>query len=224
MWAAVSWLLPLGRAPRELTPGSRRAYRCSARPDRGGFPRPVYAARRLCEHPIRRRACTSLSSAASRNRQATGRRRNILAGRRRESPGRPFHYHDKGIMAMIGRKAAVAEVGEHRHELHGRIAFAAWLGVHAAAPRGRRSGGEGIPRLGETTSYLRPRHRPGRRCSTSPRSTRPASTGAPADPSRLLGVHGVQPAGPCRQRVCRNQARSGLSVASDGNDPDCAYS
>jgi NADH dehydrogenase len=44
----------------------------------------------------------------------------------------PFHYHDKGIMAMIGRRAAVAEIGEHRHELHGRIAFAAWLGVHAA--------------------------------------------------------------------------------------------
>jgi NADH dehydrogenase len=43
-----------------------------------------------------------------------------------------FQYHDKGIMAMIGRRAAVAEIGEHRHELHGRIAFAAWLGVHAA--------------------------------------------------------------------------------------------
>ena len=34
-------------------------------------------------------------------------------------------------MAMIGRKAAVAELGPHRHELHGRVAFAAWLGVHA---------------------------------------------------------------------------------------------
>jgi NADH:quinone reductase (non-electrogenic) len=56
--------------------------------------------------------------------------RNILSdvqGKGRQS----FHYHDKGIMAMIGQKAAVAEVGEHRHELHGRIAFAAWLGVHA---------------------------------------------------------------------------------------------
>jgi NADH dehydrogenase len=56
--------------------------------------------------------------------------RNILAearGGQRE----PFRYHDKGIMAMIGRKAAVAEIGEHRHELHGRLAFAAWLGVHA---------------------------------------------------------------------------------------------
>jgi NADH dehydrogenase len=45
---------------------------------------------------------------------------------------KPFSYLDKGIMAMIGRNAAVAEVGEHRHELTGPIAFAAWLGVHAA--------------------------------------------------------------------------------------------
>ena len=49
-----------------------------------------------------------------------------------------FHYKDKGIMAMIGRGAAVAEVGEHRHELHGTFAFAAWLGVHAALLSGTR--------------------------------------------------------------------------------------
>jgi NADH dehydrogenase len=56
--------------------------------------------------------------------------RNVLADL--AGDGRqPFQYHDKGIMAMIGRKAAVAEIGEHRHELHGRLAFAAWLGVHA---------------------------------------------------------------------------------------------
>jgi NADH dehydrogenase len=56
--------------------------------------------------------------------------KNILAeidGDERTS----FGYHDKGIMAMIGRNAAVAEMGEHRHELHGAVAFAAWLGVHA---------------------------------------------------------------------------------------------
>jgi NADH:ubiquinone reductase (H+-translocating) len=46
-------------------------------------------------------------------------------------PGAPFHYIDKGIMAMIGRNAAVAEIGSRRHELTGPIAFAAWLGVHA---------------------------------------------------------------------------------------------
>jgi NADH dehydrogenase len=43
----------------------------------------------------------------------------------------PFVYHDKGIMAMIGHNAAIAEMGEHRHELHGAVGYAAWLGVHA---------------------------------------------------------------------------------------------
>ena len=52
----------------------------------------------------------------------------VIAG----EPEEPFRYLDKGIMAMIGRNAAVAEVGEHRHELQGTVAFAAWLGVHAA--------------------------------------------------------------------------------------------
>lgn len=47
------------------------------------------------------------------------------------TPRRPFHYKDKGIMAMIGDGAAVAEMGAHHHELHGHVAFAAWLGVHA---------------------------------------------------------------------------------------------
>ena len=50
----------------------------------------------------------------------------------------PFHYKDKGIMAMIGRRAAVAEIGEHRHELEGTFAFAAWLGVHAMLLSGMR--------------------------------------------------------------------------------------
>jgi NADH dehydrogenase len=47
------------------------------------------------------------------------------------TPRRPFHYKDKGIMAMIGDGAAIAEMGPHHHELHGHVAFAAWLGVHA---------------------------------------------------------------------------------------------
>jgi NADH:ubiquinone reductase (H+-translocating) len=46
-------------------------------------------------------------------------------------PGRPFHYFDKGIMAMIGRNAAVAEIGKKRRELTGPLAFIAWLAVHA---------------------------------------------------------------------------------------------
>jgi NADH:ubiquinone reductase (H+-translocating) len=63
---------------------------------------------------------------------------NILADYRGK-PRKPFHYHDKGIMAMIGRGAAIAEVGAHRHELHGVVAFSAWLGVHAALMTGVRN-------------------------------------------------------------------------------------
>ena len=51
----------------------------------------------------------------------------------------PFVYKDKGIMAMIGRNAAVAEVGKRRHEVEGPIAFAAWLGVHASLLSGAHS-------------------------------------------------------------------------------------
>jgi NADH dehydrogenase len=55
--------------------------------------------------------------------------KNILAdikGKKRSA----FHYLDKGTMAMIGRGAAIAQV--RGVELHGKVAFAAWLGVHAA--------------------------------------------------------------------------------------------
>ena len=36
-------------------------------------------------------------------------------------PREPFHYKDKGIMAMIGDDAAIAEMGPHHHELHGVV-------------------------------------------------------------------------------------------------------
>jgi len=45
-------------------------------------------------------------------------------------PGRPFRYVDKGIMAMIGRNSAVAELGVRRGHVRGMIAFVTWLGVH----------------------------------------------------------------------------------------------
>jgi NADH:ubiquinone reductase (H+-translocating) len=57
--------------------------------------------------------------------------RNIaldVAGQSRK----PFRYLDKGIMAMIGRNTAVAEIGMRRRQLHGFVAFVAWLGVHVA--------------------------------------------------------------------------------------------
>ena len=55
--------------------------------------------------------------------------RNIVADIEGKSR-RPFHYVDKGIMAMIGRNAAIAEIGARRHELEGPVAYAMWLGVH----------------------------------------------------------------------------------------------
>jgi len=63
--------------------------------------------------------------------------RNILA----DIAGKPrssFHYHDKGIMAMIGKNAAIAEIGERRHELEGAIAYTMWLGIHIALLSGLR--------------------------------------------------------------------------------------
>jgi NADH dehydrogenase len=40
----------------------------------------------------------------------------------------PFQYVDKGIMATIGRKKAIAEIGKIK--LSGFIAWCAWLFVH----------------------------------------------------------------------------------------------
>jgi NADH dehydrogenase len=57
--------------------------------------------------------------------------KNIIADMKGDDR-QEFKYFDKGIMAMIGRSAAVAELGPKRFELEGPIAFSAWLGVHAA--------------------------------------------------------------------------------------------
>jgi NADH:ubiquinone reductase (H+-translocating) len=43
-----------------------------------------------------------------------------------------FRYVDKGYMAMIGRGAAVAELGRKRLQLQGPLAFVSWLLVHLA--------------------------------------------------------------------------------------------
>ncbi len=46
-------------------------------------------------------------------------------------PTTPFVYNDRGIVAMIGRNAAVTELGSGHYELVGPFAFAAWLAIHA---------------------------------------------------------------------------------------------
>ena len=57
-----------------------------------------------------------------------------LTGGQRE----PFKYFDKGYMAMVGRGAAVAELGRKRMQLQGPLAFLAWLAVHMALLSGTR--------------------------------------------------------------------------------------
>ncbi|CRX37669.1 NAD(P)/FAD-dependent oxidoreductase [Estrella lausannensis] len=83
----------------------------------------------------------SLASVAVQSGKVAG--ENILADCRGKERMR-FFYHDKGIMAMIGKYAAVAEVGKKRHQLEGPIAFAAWLGVHAALLPSYRQRAEAI--------------------------------------------------------------------------------
>ena len=53
--------------------------------------------------------------------------KNIMALLRGEATTR-FEYHDKGIMATIGRHAAVAEMGSIR--MSGFVAWLAWLFIH----------------------------------------------------------------------------------------------
>ena len=51
--------------------------------------------------------------------------RRLVAGR----PTKPFGYLDKGTMATVGRRAAVAEL-PLRVRLHGSVAWLAWLVLH----------------------------------------------------------------------------------------------
>jgi NADH:quinone reductase (non-electrogenic) len=69
--------------------------------------------------------------------------KNIVADRSGQERT-PFRYRDKGIMAMIGRNAAIAEMGPRRIEVHGMPAFASWLGVHAYLLSGTRARGEAV--------------------------------------------------------------------------------
>ena len=46
-----------------------------------------------------------------------------------QRPHQPFRYHDKGTMATIGRRAAVAELPQGIH-LTGTVAWLAWLVLH----------------------------------------------------------------------------------------------
>jgi NADH dehydrogenase len=50
----------------------------------------------------------------------------------------PFRFHDKGTMATIGRRSAIAELPGHIR-LHGTLAWLAWLGLHILYLAGARN-------------------------------------------------------------------------------------
>jgi NADH dehydrogenase len=127
VWAGGERAAPLAAS---AGVGRGRGGRIDVQPDLTvpGFPA-VYAIGDLANMPYGDEpALPQLASVAQQ--AGTWVARNIL-GDLDATGRRPFHYHDRGIMAMIGRKAAIAELGARHHELHGRLAFAAWLGVHA---------------------------------------------------------------------------------------------
>jgi NADH dehydrogenase len=51
-----------------------------------------------------------------------------IVKRLKNEPVKPFHYWDKGNLAVIGRLAAVAQIG--RFDFHGALAWFIWLFVH----------------------------------------------------------------------------------------------
>lgn len=61
-----------------------------------------------------------------------------IARRLMGKPGQPFRYVNKGIMAAIGRGAAVAEL-PNGMTIQGRTAWFAWLGVHLMLLSGTRN-------------------------------------------------------------------------------------
>lgn len=52
----------------------------------------------------------------------------MIGARLQNKPVAPFHYKDRGSMAIIGRASAVAQIG--RWEFSGYLAWLAWLFVH----------------------------------------------------------------------------------------------
>ena len=60
--------------------------------------------------------------------------RRLMAGQ----PTEPFSYHDKGIMATIGRRSAVVEI-PIGIQLRGTLAWLAWLGLHLFYLLGNRN-------------------------------------------------------------------------------------
>jgi NADH dehydrogenase len=122
LWAAGVAASPLGRM---LGPCDR-AGRLLVEPDLTvpGHP-DVFVAGDLAAVTHDGKPVPGVAPAASQmGRQAAANIVRMIEGQ----PRRRFVYKDKGSLATIGRKAAVAEVGGLR--MSGLLAWLAWLGIH----------------------------------------------------------------------------------------------
>ena len=52
----------------------------------------------------------------------------VIRARLQKKPAAPFHYRDRGSMAIIGRASAIAQIG--RWQFSGYLAWLAWLFIH----------------------------------------------------------------------------------------------
>jgi NADH dehydrogenase len=123
LWAAGVAASPLGRA---LGAPVDRAGRVQVTPELSvpGHPE-VFVAGDLAAFAQEGRPVPGVAPAAMQmGRHAA---RNVARLARGES-SRPFRYVDKGSLATIGRRAAVADLGRVR--LSGLPAWLAWLGIH----------------------------------------------------------------------------------------------
>jgi NADH dehydrogenase len=124
LWAAGVQASQLGR---ELGAARDRAGRLLVEPDLSipGHPE-VFAVGDLAHAELEGgRLAPGLAPVAMQQGRLAA--RNLLAtvrGRPRE----PFHYHDKGMMATIGKHRAIAQT--RRLRLDGYVAWIAWLVVH----------------------------------------------------------------------------------------------
>jgi NADH dehydrogenase len=81
-------------------------------------------------HPLPQLAQPAIQA----GRHIGGQIRRLAAGQ----PLVPFSYHDKGIMATIGRRSAVVEL-PHGLRFRGTLAWLAWLGLHLITLLGGRN-------------------------------------------------------------------------------------
>jgi len=131
VWAAgvsapaevADWQLPQGRGGRILTRPDLRVL---------GQDR-IFALGDIAlieDQPLPQLAQPALQA----GRHAARQIRRLAAG----EPALAFQYHDKGIMATIGRRSAVVEL-PRRIRIRGTLAWLAWLALHLLALLGNRN-------------------------------------------------------------------------------------